>query len=73
MSFNKTYFLYVGLIVGIPTLVIALISSSTWWTFGVFVFSNVLACLVISIFHLLFCAIGDKSNNSKINTALRLL
>jgi hypothetical protein len=73
MSFNKTYFLYLGLVVGLPTLLIALILKSVGWTLGVLIFTNILARLCISLFHLLFRSIGDMSDVSKFNTSLRMV
>jgi|GEM_PF-4300323 len=73
MSFQKTYFFYLSFIVGLPTLTTGLVTKSVWWTIGVFVLTNVLARLLISLFHWLFRAIGDKSDNSKLNTTLRLV
>ena len=71
MTFNKTYFIYLGFVVGLPTLATALMSKPVWWTLAVFILTNLLA-LVLSIFHLLFRGIGDKSDSSKLNTAVRL-
>jgi hypothetical protein len=73
MAFDKVFFIYLGLIIGVPTLVTGFVTQSVWWTISVFAATNVLTRPLHFIFHYMLHALGDKSEAAKYNSAVRFI
>jgi hypothetical protein len=73
MSFNRTYLLYLTIFVIVPSLITGFLSKSIWLAILVFIVANIVARWAIALFHYLFRWVGDKSEESKLNTSVRLI
>lgn len=73
MSFNRTYLLYLTLMVIVPTFLTGLATKSFWLAVLAFIVLNIIARLALPLFHYLFRLTGNKSEESKLNTAVRLI
>ena len=74
MPFNRVYFMYLGIVVLLPSLLIAAITRSLVWTVLALVGMVALSARPLQfLFHALLRRIGDRSIEAQRNTALRLV